>query len=273
MEKSEATPFLAAPSSHHQAAHVTVPTAPLPSGSCCAPPRAPWSPIPLSDFADYTLFDAATKKPVVLSELWARQPVVLVFLRRLGCQLCRLRAAEMDACRRSAAALGCVIVCVTFEYLGEGSDSDKSWARAQCWGGPLLTDPSKTLYRALFRRKGFTDNFYGLFDASTARLKESSARGFGEGANFAGDGLMLGGTAVVDKGGAVLLDHRAQFFGDDASPEHVLAVLQTASGCKKVVAAGDGGAPSPVPAALPPSWVRRQLTLAPRECATPECLL
>jgi hypothetical protein len=171
-------------------------------------------------------------------------------------------------------------VCVSFETPGTASDADRSWERAQAWNGPLLTDATRALYRALFVRRSFLGSVHDALFRSRRRVAESSARGFGQGANLAGDGLMLGGVFVVDKGGRVLMDQRAQFIGDDAPPEAVLAALRTAAGARG--GAGAGGAASPGKAGaresdggvdLPPSWARSQLRLAPKTCAVPACMM
>jgi peroxiredoxin len=229
------------------------------SRNCCR--RRPFSRIPLSAFSDYVLHDAVTRKPIPLYKLCLDRPIVLVFLRRLGCQLCRLRAAEIEAARPAIEQAGCYVVAITFEYLGEGSDSDNSWSRSQCWNGPLLTDPTKELYRTLFKRKGFFDNFYGVFDVSTKRIKEAAKRGLADGSNYSGDGFMLGGLIVVDRYtargvkrpsqgqildmdsdienstnsssesnrlGDIILDHRSEFFGDDYPVSDLLILLRKA---------------------------------------------
>lgn len=184
----------------------------------------------LIEFADYDLYDAKTRRPTKLRALWERAPVVLVFLRRLGCQLCRLRASEFEAARPIVAQAGANIVCVTFEYLGEGSDYDNSWSLVACWTGALLADPSQVLFRRLFRRKGLFDGFYGLTDMSRARVAQSSALGFNKQSNIRGDGLMLGGVCVVDVGGEVMLDHRSKYFGDDVPIRVVLDTLRRTPG-------------------------------------------
>lgn len=232
--------------------------APSTSRGCCR--RRPFSKVPLSAFSDYELHDSVTRKPIRLHNLCIDRPIVLVFLRRLGCQLCRLRAAEIEAARPAIEQAGCYVVCITFEYLGEGSDSDNSWARSQCWNGALLTDPTKELYTTLFKRKGFWDNFYGVFDVSTKRIKEAAKRGLADGSNYNGDGFMLGGLIVVDrynprtgqrlsqgqvldmdsndsssidvsssnKMGDIILDHRSEFFGDDYPVPELLSLLRKA---------------------------------------------
>jgi hypothetical protein len=218
----------------------------------------------LDDFADYELLDSETRRPTTLAALSRDAPLGLVFLRRLGCQLCRLRASEFEAARPAIAQAGASCVCVTFEFIGEGSDKDRSWQRVGAWRGPMLTDPSRALYRSLFRRKALFDGFFGLLDMSAARAAESVARGLAKDANFAGDGLMLGGCFVLDKGGAVLLDQRSQFFGDDVPVADVLATLRRAKGARQ----------------LPPGerlvqlgeWRRDDKAPAAKECATPLCM-
>jgi len=219
----------------------------------------------LDDFADYELRDAATRRPTTLAALSRGAPLVLVFLRRLGCQLCRLRASEFEAARPAIAQAGGSAVCVTFEFLGEGSDADRSWERVGAWRGALLTDPTRELYRSLFRRKTLLDgSFFGLLDMSARRAAESAA--FAKEANFKGDGMMLGGCFVLDRGGRVLLDQRSKFFGDDVPIGEVLATLRRAKGAR----------------ALPPGEALVQISdwrqgeeLAPalKTCATPQCML
>jgi hypothetical protein len=106
---------------------------------------------------------------------------------------------------------------------------------------------------------------WGLLDLSTARMKESTARGFGKDANLAGDGLMLGGCFVLDAGGRVLLDQRSQFFGDDVPIADVLAALRRAKGAR----------------VLPPGeklvqiseWRHDEKAPTEKACATPACIL
>jgi peroxiredoxin len=219
----------------------------------------------LAEFAEYELLDAHTRRATTLAALSRDTPLVLVFLRRLGCQLCRLRASEFEAARPAIAQAGAACVCVSFEFPGEGSDRDRSWQRVGAWRGALLADPSRTLYRALFRRKTFGDKLWGLLDLSTARMNESTARGFGKDANLAGDGLMLGGCFVLDAGGRVLLDQRSQFFGDDVPIAYVLSALRRAKGARvlppgeKLVQIGE--------------WRHDEKAPTEKACATPACML
>jgi hypothetical protein len=223
---------------------------------CCMPPSLPSLRVKLETFASYTLMDASTRAPTTLGELWAAGPIVLVFLRRLGCMLCRTRAAEVDEARAAIESQGARVFAISFEFLGEGSDRDGSWTRSGCWGGTLLTDPTKQAYTALFLRRSILSALYPQTRAAylaAARFRATS--------NVRGDGLMLGGTFVVDAGGAVLLDHRSAFFGDDAPVGGILkALARTATARRRGLAA------PPVPLT--------KLRPAPREedCELPACV-
>lgn len=57
--------------------------------------------------------------------LYEDKPAVIAFLRRLGCQICRVQAQDLDSIRPQVEALGARLVCVSFEHFGEGSDTDR----------------------------------------------------------------------------------------------------------------------------------------------------
>jgi len=147
--------------------------------------------------------------------LWSDKPLVAVFLRRLGCQICRVQAQDVQGINARIEELGGHAACFSFEQFGEGSDVDRSWSAGKYWTGPVWTDRSKGLYKELFQRKGIWSGF-GLFDMSKERVKEVKERGVK--GNFKGDGFQLAGTFVIDTDGTVVLDHRQKFYGDDATP-------------------------------------------------------
>jgi prostamide/prostaglandin F2alpha synthase len=157
-----------------------------------------------------------------LKELWQEKPVILLFLRRLGCPLCRSYAGQMDKLRPLIERKGGQVICMSFEFLGEGSDSDKTFEKLGFWTGPLYTI-DKSVYSELFGRKGMFDNFYGLLDMK----KEAVEKAKDTPGNYKGDGFQLGGQFVVDTNGKVLFDHRQKLFGDDASFEDLYDSIST----------------------------------------------
>jgi prostamide/prostaglandin F2alpha synthase len=178
----------------------------------------------LHTFAQTPIQNARAPAEVAqLQDLWRNAPCVLFFLRRLGCALCRTYIAGIEAVRAEYEKTGARLVCLSFESLGEGSDSDRSFEAGGYWKGELYTIP-KPVYNDLFGRKGLTDGFYGLLDMN----KEAYAAAKHTPGNLKGDGFQLGGQFVVAKGGKVVLEHRQKRYGDDAKPALLWATLMEA---------------------------------------------
>ncbi len=155
-----------------------------------------------------------------LESFWADGPCAFFFLRRLGCSICRSYIKMIESIRTEYEQKGVKLVAFSFEALGTGSDSDRSFEAGGYWKGPLYTI-DKSVYAALFGRKGLFNNFYGLLDID----KEAYERAKGTPGNFKGDGFQLGGQFVVKRGGEVVLDRRQKAFGDDAPVTEILAAL------------------------------------------------
>ena len=148
--------------------------------------------------------------------------------------MCRITAADLEALREEVNPLGADVACLSFEMFGEGSDADRSFERGGFFKGRVLV-ADRALYDALFPRRTTLSGLYGLATKGMAKLSESYRRGTDKGSNLLGgaDGLILGGAFVVDAehaGGAVLLERRQAFIGDDATNDELLAALKKAKG-------------------------------------------
>lgn len=157
---------------------------------------------------------------ICLKDLWNDKPCALFFLRRLGCPICRSYIQMVETVRKEYEDLGFRLVCLSFEALGEGSDSDNSFTKYKFWNGPLYTI-DKIVYQELFGRKGLLDNFFGLFDID----KEAYERSKNTPGNLKGDGFQLGGQFVVYKG-KIYFEHRQKLFGDDAKLVDLFKALE-----------------------------------------------
>ncbi len=180
-------------------------------------------PVPLTQFA-HTLVvntrDKTDKK--ALKDLWSEKPTILLFLRRLGCMICRTYAAQMEQLRPLIEKKGGQVICMSFEFFGEGSDEDRSFEKIGFWKGPIYTI-DKSVYAELFGRKGLMDGFFGLLDMN----KEAVAKSKHTPGNFKGDGFQLGGQFVVNTEGVVVFEHRQKLFGDDASFEELYDAISS----------------------------------------------
>jgi prostamide/prostaglandin F2alpha synthase len=163
-----------------------------------------------------------TSETLALEDLWSEKPCALFFLRRLGCPICRSYIEIIEKFRVEMEEKGVNLVCLSFEAFGEGSDFDRSFEKYSFWNGKIYTIDKK-VYQALFGRKGLLDNFYGLLDMD----KEAYERSKSTPGNLKGDGFQLGGQYVVNKGGAIKLEHKQKLFGDDAKPEKIFAALES----------------------------------------------
>lgn len=178
----------------------------------------------ITEFATQTIYDAQNpSKSLKLGELWATKPCALFFLRRLGCAICRSYIKMVEEFREDAEKKGLSLVALSFEFFGEGSDEDRSFARGGFWNGPVYVI-DKSVYQSLFGRKGLMNGFFGLMDMN----KEAYERAKTTAGNLKGDGFQLGGQFVVGAEGRVLLDHRQKAYGDDAKVADILAKLEEA---------------------------------------------
>ena len=167
----------------------------------------------VTEYSTAPIFNQNTGDRTSLGSLWKDKPAVLLFLRRLGCSICRAYAKEVDTYRQKFENMGVRVVALSFEKYGEGSDSDRSFEKGRYWTGESYS-VDKQVYSELFKRKGFVDGFYGLLDINKKvmnKVKEQGVSG-----NFKGDGFQLGGQFVVSKNSEVIFEHRQKKYGDDA---------------------------------------------------------
>mmetsp|Transcript_12661 Transcript_12661/g.14521 ORF Transcript_12661/g.14521 Transcript_12661/m.14521 type:complete len:109 (-) Transcript_12661:705-1031(-) len=90
------------------------------------------------------------------------------------------------------------------------------------WGdNEIYVDAEHHLYRALGLGKA---NMQGLFDKQVSKYKQEADKKKVTG-NLSGDGMTLGGTYVIDKGGNIILEYQQKKFGDHPSKEEILKAL------------------------------------------------
>lgn len=165
---------------------------------------------------------------IPLRTLWESKPTLFLFLRRLGCALCRSYAKQMDSHRQALEELkihnvNIRVVAMSFEAFGEGSDSDRSFEAGNFWTGPMYVI-DKRVYEKLFGRKGLTNSFFGLLDMDKDAV--AAAKSAGIQGNLRGNGFQLGGQILVDRNGEVVFEHKQKRYGDDASFEEIKSAIE-----------------------------------------------
>ncbi|CAM6128619.1 unnamed protein product [Calypogeia fissa] len=155
-------------------------------------------------------------KSIQIKSLWENQGVVIHFLRRFGCQLCRGHALELEQIVPTLEANGFRVVAIGVERFGV-----EDFQAGKFWKGELYIDDGKKALKALDVKQLSIFNALKDIalnkDVSTAFKKTKDVPH-----NYKGDGRQLGATFVFAKGGKILLDHRQKNFGDHASNEAIL---------------------------------------------------
>ncbi|XP_029006994.1 prostamide/prostaglandin F synthase isoform X1 [Betta splendens] len=150
---------------------------------------------------------------VELQSLWQDQPVVLFFLRRFGCQICRWTASEISKLEPNLRAAGIALVGIGPEEVGL-----KEFKEGGFFKGSIYVDEKKKCYKDLgFKR-------YTALSVVPAALgkkvRDGAAKASAEGiqGNFSGDLLQSGGMLIVAKGGEKVLLHFIQDSPGDIVP-------------------------------------------------------
>ncbi|MEM8835361.1 MAG: SelL-related redox protein [Planctomycetota bacterium] len=143
-----------------------------------------------------------------LLELSHRGPVLLVFLRHLGCTFCREALADVARDRASIEANGATIALV---HMSDDAVAEKFSAKYGLGDVARISDPEKRLYNAFDLARGSLGQLFGL---------EVWLRGFDAGVlhkhavgKLEGDGFQMPGAFLVHDG-AIVAAFRHESAGD-----------------------------------------------------------
>ena len=130
---------------------------------------------------------------VPIRTLYATQPIVLLFLRRFGCQLCRSYALKLSQELHPILKKNNVgFVGVGLEKLGLDEFQSGNF-----FSGDLYIDEGKKAYKLLdLPYLGWIRGITGLFSRSSQSWNEETKKMGVEG-NLKGDGFQLGATYIV----------------------------------------------------------------------------
>ena len=191
-----------------------------------APPR-------VIEAKDAQLLRVRDQAVVPLSSLYSSSPVVLVFFRRWGCQLCRGYAKKLSTELAPALqANGVRLSGVGLERLGV-----EDWADGRYFNpAELYVDEGQKAYAALgLTRLGVVGGLFNLL-SSASRAWAGEVRAMGVTGNLKGDGMQLGATYVLSEQGEVWFEHRQAGFGDHPAVADIVAALQQRMPAFKAVA-------------------------------------
>jgi peroxiredoxin len=137
---------------------------------------------------------ARTSSGEELLVLSRRSPVLLTFLRHLGCTFCREALAELGRRRQELEADG---TRLAFVHMGTEEQARPLFERYGLGDAPRVSDPGRALYRAFGLERGRAGQLFGpgvLLRGIAGLLK-----GYGAGRPV-GDGFQLPGAFLVRSG-------------------------------------------------------------------------
>ncbi|KAA0707503.1 Prostamide/prostaglandin F synthase [Triplophysa tibetana] len=179
------------------------------------------SSVDLTKLGANQLKNATSGEMVEVGSLWREQTVVLFFLRRFGCQVCRWMAAEVSKLEKDLKANGVALIGVGPEDLGLKEFTDGGFLK-----GEIYIDEKKQCYKDLGFKRYNAINIVPAAMGKKVREIASKASAEGIQGNFSGDLLQSGGMLVVAKGGEKVLMHFVQNTpGDNASLEDIAKAL------------------------------------------------
>ncbi|KAM7005800.1 prostamide/prostaglandin F synthase [Tautogolabrus adspersus] len=177
--------------------------------------------VDLAEVGKNLLKSGETGENVELQSLWQDQPVVLFFLRRFGCQVCRWTASEVSKLEPELRASGVALVGVGPEEFGL-----KEFKEGGLFKGSIYVDQQKRTYKDLGFKRYTAISVVPAAMGKRVREAAAKAKAAGIQGNFSGDLLQSGGMLIVAKGGEKVLLHFVQDSPGDYVPlEDIAKVL------------------------------------------------
>ncbi|KAJ8259104.1 hypothetical protein COCON_G00181160 [Conger conger] len=168
------------------------------------------------------LKNATSEERVELRSLWRDQAVVILFLRRFGCQVCRWTAVEVSKLKEDLSANNVALVGVGPEELGLKEFQDGGFFK-----GELFIDEKKQTYKEMGFKRYNALNVVPAALGKKVRNIVTKANAEGIPGNFSGDLLQSGGMAIIAQGGEQVLLHFAQDSPGDYVPlENIVKALR-----------------------------------------------
>jgi peroxiredoxin len=153
----------------------------------------------------------AEGKPVQLSTLWKKQPLVLAFTRHFGCPQCKEMMDELHTARPELEARGLTLAIVT-----QGTpELAKAFCEERAPGATCLADPERRAYAAygLGRGTAYQTLISPNIWKSNKRLKKT--KGWKPETPPAGqDAFVMSGTFIIGTDGRVRLPYYYEDIAD-----------------------------------------------------------
>jgi len=158
-----------------------------------------------------------------LSSIWTQKPIVLVFLRHLGCIFCREQIARLKSDYAAFQSRGAEVVCVA------QGDNKVGKAFTILFDLPfpiLMCGSDLSVFKAYGLKRGTFGQLFGI-DAVLHGIRAVFS-GHKQGA-IVGDGFQMPGIFVIDTNGVILLARRHRTAADNPDNAELLKALPALS--------------------------------------------
>lgn len=158
-----------------------------------------------------------TGAAVPLGSFWTKRPVVLAFVRHLGCIFCRQQVAGLAKRVPEIERRGGLLVVVA----PSKTEHIAGFRESTGYKGALFVDPTLRAFRAAGLVRGRASTYHPL---AVLRGIGALAQGFRQVGRY-GDIVQQGGTFVLGPGDRVRYEWRDRYAGHHADPEAVVGAL------------------------------------------------
>ena len=167
---------------------------------------------------------ARTQAGESLLEMSNRSPVMIVFLRHTGCPFCREAMRDVKKQRAAIEADGTRVV---FVHQGpEDQYTQKVFSDEGVADLPRVSDPERTLYRAMGLKRG---NLWQMFGVKVWWRSMQAVASGARGGKVVGDAFQMPGVFVVFKGRVV----RSMTFKSQSDRPDYSGIACESSACVK----------------------------------------
>jgi peroxiredoxin len=166
--------------------------------------------------AQMTVLDE-TGAATSLGSFWAKRPVVLAFVRHLGCIFCRQQVAGLSKRVPEIEGRGGLLVLVA----PSKSEHIAGFRESTGYKGALFVDPTLRAFKTAGLVRGRASTYHPL---AVLRGIGAMARGFRQVGRH-GDIVQQGGTFVLGPGNRVRYEWRNRYAGHHPDPDVVVGAL------------------------------------------------
>lgn len=164
--------------------------------------------------------NARTAEKVSCESFWKESDVVIYFMRRFGCPLCRWISHELYQIHSELESNNVKLIAIAPEKFGLDE-----FLEGNFFPGDIFLDETKEAYEALeFTRFSLMGSLGAAIDGDTRKMV-SEAKKIGITGNIKGDTRQLGGLLIVREGGKDLTYHKQVKAADYVKNSEILKTL------------------------------------------------